>query len=76
MFTILYHPLDLEWLETHACPAAKGQGLRFAILYGNEDSPSKIEAWCVRNPCVTQPPDFLWHADTQASCTSTIQSVH
>ena len=52
-------PGDMTWLTgQHGAPA----DMACAILYGNEDLPTRIEAWREYNPHHETPPDWLWVA--------------
>lgn len=60
---------DVAWaIEVHAgeganAVPAKCSECRFAILYGNEDAPTKIEFWFAENPHYQAKPDFSWTPD-------------
>ena len=60
-----YTPIDklveLQWLrETHD-PHLPAETL-FVILHGNEDAPSKLEAWFTATPRFDQPANYVWIA--------------
>jgi hypothetical protein len=51
--TLLQRRWDIEWLRrVHGAP----DWTRAAILYGNEDSPARIDCWPVSNPLHNNPP--------------------
>ena len=53
----LNSPMDMRWLnDVHNVP----REMKCAILYGDETSPKKIEAWRSRNPDYRQKPDFVY----------------
>jgi hypothetical protein len=57
--TPLDTPEDIEWLRsTHVLTLPTD--IQFAILYGNEDSPVKVEGWKSFNPHYQSKPDFVW----------------
>jgi hypothetical protein len=48
---------DITWVQdVHNVPA----DMRCVILYGNEDSPDRIEAWREIAPHYQAPPDFVY----------------
>ena len=48
-------PDDMPWLiDVYSAP----QGVKCAILYGNEDDAEKIDAWFTYNPHFETPPDW------------------
>ena len=49
---------DMAWLRAVHC-ADMPQGMLCAILTGNEDAPSKVEAWKARNPRHDAKPDYV-----------------
>jgi len=52
--TFLNSAADMRWLgETHLTLVAVGKHFKSAILYGNEDWPSRIELFKAKNPKVT-----------------------
>lgn len=55
------NPYDsIKWaLETHVGVQDHGE-YNFAILQGNEDSPSQIDFWKTSEPTYTQPADYVW----------------
>lgn len=65
--TVLDDPADVLWaIEMHvlgkvgrelATPATR---YKFAILYGNEDFPSRIEFWKSSNPHHDSKPNAVW----------------
>lgn len=51
---------DMDWLtEVYAAPP----DMTCAILYGNEDAATKIEAWRAYNPHYQTPPDWTYTRD-------------
>jgi hypothetical protein len=50
---------DLDWLQSqYGAPVT----VRCAILYGNEDSATRIEGWNTYNPDNGTPPDWTYDA--------------
>lgn len=50
-------PDDMNWLRTvYGAPT----DIRFAVLYGNEDSAIRIEGWYDHNPENGIPPDWTY----------------
>lgn len=59
MTTIIETPSDLQWLkDVHGAP----ESTKFALLFGNEDAPTKVECWNRIDPMYDQPPD-AWIVD-------------
>ena len=65
--TVLDEPDDILWaIETHVIGRAgrelaqASKKYKFAILYGNEDAPSRIEFWINSDPDYTDRPDVIW----------------
>jgi hypothetical protein len=51
-FTVLESKEDLAWAkQVHGLPNVA----KYAVLYGNEDSPYVIEFWCKRRPLWNDP---------------------
>ena len=57
-------PEDLAWLAKVHCPIAKGYP--YAVLYGNEDSPSKVELFVKNN--ITCVPTILEQNESGKLC--------
>ncbi len=36
-----------------------------AVLYGNEDSPDRIDFYLQAEPLVTDKPELIWHSSTE-----------
>jgi|HubBroStandDraft_4_1064222.scaffolds.fasta_scaffold1550800_2 hypothetical protein len=50
-------PGDMQWLhDVHGCP----DGMACAVLFGNEDAPTRIKAWRTYNPDHRAPPDWTY----------------
>ena len=49
----------MRWLRETHCPKMPAR-MTCAVLYGNQDSPTKVEAWEVTNPHYQAPPDYVW----------------
>lgn len=52
---------DIAWaIEVHAKRAPQDRSFRYAILYGNEDFPDKIEFWRQACPRHDTAPDYVF----------------
>jgi hypothetical protein len=50
---------DIQWLfDTHLNRIARPEWVRFVILHGNEDCPSKVELYDVEEPNFDSKPVF------------------
>ena len=55
MMQFLSDPDDMKWLsDVHGVP----RDMKSAIIVGNEDSPTQIEAWRDEDPDCNAPPDW------------------
>ena len=58
--TVLETEEDIKWLiDVHHVPT----NIRFAILYGNEDAPDRIECWSMEDPTVDIKPNLVLYYD-------------
>jgi hypothetical protein len=57
--TYLDTPEDMQWLRDVHCKDMP-ETMTCAILEGNEDSPTKVEAWIINNPHYQAPADYVW----------------
>jgi hypothetical protein len=55
-------PEDIEWLRSTHLPTLPAS-CRSYILHGNEDAPTKVEAYDTDMPTYDQAPDFVWIVD-------------
>jgi hypothetical protein len=59
--TLLETREDIDWaIEVHVKDASLKGKYRFAILYGNEDSPAQIEFWEHDKPRYDWKANFSW----------------
>ena len=56
--TYLDLPEDLEWLRQVHCPDLP-RNIIAAIITGNEDAPSKVEAWNIGNDNADASADYV-----------------
>jgi hypothetical protein len=59
MSTWLNEISDIDWLRDVHLPQLPAN-IRCAYLHGNEDAPTKIEAWYCTTPMRDALPDFVW----------------
>ncbi len=57
--TAIETPDDIAWLRETHCPDMPAN-IRFATLYGNEDSPALVEGWHHKVPHYLAQPDYTW----------------
>ena len=58
-YTALTTAEDIEWLRSTHVPTLP-LDIKYVVLEGNEDSPSKVEGWKDQMPDYFTPPDFVW----------------
>lgn len=56
------HYDSIKWCFDVHIKAPDTREYNFALLYGNEDAPQKIEFWRLE-PNFDTPPDYAWSAD-------------
>lgn len=52
---------DITWLREVHIPHLSNR-VRFALIQGNEDAPSKVECWYSACPLWDELPDIVWTA--------------
>lgn len=58
-YSVLETEEDIAWLRDVHCRDLPSN-IHFAVVYGNEDAPERIEAWIDENPQYDALPDYAW----------------